>query len=328
MPSAIDHLLSERERQTLSLYRTPHVSLRKATRLSIQYVIGAGVFTFLAISQQQPLWAFAVFAVLVLMLALRLAGARRLARVMPAILEKYEHEIRELREEVQPPPTILSLPLLEYARVGELPMVSRSLLFLGGVELGSVPGLALCGPSPEGEIFLVYCDSLWRDLGISGHHTVDEAKRRVERMYPSVGSRWEVTPYSEAETAAYIKAQWTGFECSVCGVCRRNSTSSTLGRAESEFATFVDTSQTREIRRRDPALSIPRYPGIRSLVCARHCRLYPGCKLARPFARGSSRRFLPWCNYRARARPRHGGSETELPRAMDQALSDPWTVLP
>src|SRR5262245_27169814 len=124
MPSAIDHLLSEQERQALSVYHTPHVSLRKATRLSIQYAIGAGVFTLLAISQHQPLWALAVFLVLVVMLALRLARARRLAHVMPTVLEKYEHEIRELREQIKPPPTILSLPLLEYARVGELPMAA------------------------------------------------------------------------------------------------------------------------------------------------------------------------------------------------------------
>src|SRR5262245_1190353 len=113
--SVIDHLLSDRERQALSGYRTPRVSIRRATRISIQYTIGAGIFTFLAISQHQPLWALVVFSVLVLMLALRLAGARRMALVMPAVIEKYEQEIRELREHVQPPHAIASLPLLEYA---------------------------------------------------------------------------------------------------------------------------------------------------------------------------------------------------------------------
>jgi hypothetical protein len=62
MPSAIDSLLSQRERQILSAYRTPGAGIRKAARLSIQYAISAGIFTVLAISQRQPLWALAVFA--------------------------------------------------------------------------------------------------------------------------------------------------------------------------------------------------------------------------------------------------------------------------
>ena len=96
-------------------------------------------------------------------------------------------------------------------------MGSRSLLFVGGVELGPVPGLALCGPSPTGEVLLVHCDSLWRDLGCSGHSKLDEAKGKAEQIYPGISARWVISPYSEAETAAYIKEQWTGFECSVCG---------------------------------------------------------------------------------------------------------------
>lgn len=101
MPSAIDGLLSERERQVLSAYRAPGEGIRKAARLSIQYGIGAGIFTVLAISQRQPLWALAVFAVLVLVLTLRFVGARSLAGVMPAVIEKYEREILALREKVQ-----------------------------------------------------------------------------------------------------------------------------------------------------------------------------------------------------------------------------------
>jgi len=101
MPSAIDSLLSQRERQILAAYRAPSADIRKATRLSIQYAIGAGIFTALAISQRQPLWALAVFAILVLMLVVRLVGARRVAGVMPAIIEKYEREILELRQKVQ-----------------------------------------------------------------------------------------------------------------------------------------------------------------------------------------------------------------------------------
>ncbi len=97
MTSRIDNLLTPTEKQVLLAYRSPeHSGMRRATRLSVQYAVGAGVFVWLCISEQQPLWCLAVYAIFVIQLAVRLHNARRMAGVMPGVIKKYEARIAQL----------------------------------------------------------------------------------------------------------------------------------------------------------------------------------------------------------------------------------------
>ena len=73
------------------------MGLRRATRLSVQYALGAGIFVVLALTDQEPLWVLPVYGILVLVLALRIRGGRAIAGAMPAVIEKYEQEISMLR---------------------------------------------------------------------------------------------------------------------------------------------------------------------------------------------------------------------------------------
>lgn len=99
MHSVIDERLTEQERRVLAAYRTKSASdLRRATRLSVQYALGAGIFVVLALTDQEPLWVLPVYAILILVLALRIRGGRAAAGAMPAVIEKYEQEISMLRQ--------------------------------------------------------------------------------------------------------------------------------------------------------------------------------------------------------------------------------------
>jgi hypothetical protein len=89
--------LSEVERAVLRTYIDPAASgISRAVRLSLQYATSAGIFVFLAIWQDNPLWSLAVYAIFLLFMAVRLVGARRIAGIMPGIIRKYEERISAL----------------------------------------------------------------------------------------------------------------------------------------------------------------------------------------------------------------------------------------
>ncbi len=96
--SAIDASLSDREKAVLDAYRDPHRGIGRATRMSVQYAIGAAIFLYLAISTNDPRWSLVVYAIFVCYLIVRLIGARRMAGAMPSIIEKYEARIRQLEQ--------------------------------------------------------------------------------------------------------------------------------------------------------------------------------------------------------------------------------------
>jgi hypothetical protein len=114
-----------------------------------------------------------------------------------------------------PPPAIASVPLLEFAIVGDLAMASRSLLFVDGVEVAAVPFVAICGLEPTGEVQLVYCDAAWNQLGAAGYADIATAKAKAQRMYPSL--EWLPSPHSQPAVEQYLQRQWEGLECSFCG---------------------------------------------------------------------------------------------------------------
>jgi hypothetical protein len=99
LPSAIDEKLTKKERLVLAAYRAGSASdMRRAIRLSVQYAVGAGIFVVLALTEREPLWALAVYAVLILVLVTRILGGRAVAGSMPSVIEKYEQEILALRQ--------------------------------------------------------------------------------------------------------------------------------------------------------------------------------------------------------------------------------------
>jgi hypothetical protein len=102
MNSRIDDILTPTEKQVLQLYRSgKHSGIRRAARLTVQYAIGTGLFVWLCISKQQPYWCLVVYGVFILFMIIRLIGARRLAGVMPGIIEKYETRIATLEAQIR-----------------------------------------------------------------------------------------------------------------------------------------------------------------------------------------------------------------------------------
>ncbi|WP_435017915.1 hypothetical protein TA3x_005538 [Tundrisphaera sp. TA3] len=89
-------MFTPEERLVLDAYRHPGSSdTRRAVRLSLQYLIGAGIFAYAAIAVS-PWFAVLIWLEFAAFAAIRLRGARRVAGIMPGILAKYERRLAEL----------------------------------------------------------------------------------------------------------------------------------------------------------------------------------------------------------------------------------------
>ena len=65
-------------------------------RSSIYCTVLAGFFLYLALARNEPRYAIGIFGMFVLYLVIRLYTARRVAGIMPRILQRYEFRIAEL----------------------------------------------------------------------------------------------------------------------------------------------------------------------------------------------------------------------------------------
>jgi hypothetical protein len=65
-------------------------------RSSIYCAALAGLFLYLALARNEPRYAIGIFGMFVLYLAIRVFTARRVAGIMPRILQRYEFRIAEL----------------------------------------------------------------------------------------------------------------------------------------------------------------------------------------------------------------------------------------
>ena len=65
-------------------------------RSSIYCIALAGLFLYLAIARNEPLYSVGIFGMFVVYLAIRIYSARRISGIMPRILEQYEFRIAEL----------------------------------------------------------------------------------------------------------------------------------------------------------------------------------------------------------------------------------------
>jgi hypothetical protein len=120
--------------------------------------------------------------------------------------------------EAEPPPPALGCDrVLEYAVLDEsLPFAGHGLLFTDGMEIGRVPRLAISVGRATSTVHLLNCDEDWNALGISGHDSIEEAKRRAERFYPGVSARWIGRNVSEEAAERYLDEQFADDRCSFC----------------------------------------------------------------------------------------------------------------
>ncbi len=65
-------------------------------RSSIYCTAVAALFLYLTLARNQPLYSIGIFAMFALYLGIRVYSARRIAGIMPRILQRYEQRISEL----------------------------------------------------------------------------------------------------------------------------------------------------------------------------------------------------------------------------------------
>ena len=138
--------LTEQEQRVLELYRHPNRSdMRRLVRLSAQYALGAGILAVLAITQRQPLYAVAVYAIFLAFVLIRLRGARRLAGVVPSIIGKYDRELATLRAD------LAAITSLDPAALYQCCFCGRE------IESSTEKALPLTLPVPDGGFQVVPC---------------------------------------------------------------------------------------------------------------------------------------------------------------------------
>jgi len=62
-----EDLFTPEDRRVLAAYRNPAKDMGRATRLSIQYLVGAGVFIALAVAYDEPLFALVTYGTFVVL---------------------------------------------------------------------------------------------------------------------------------------------------------------------------------------------------------------------------------------------------------------------
>jgi len=111
-----------------------------------------------------------------------------------------------------------SAKVLCYATVDDSVGCSgHSNLFVGGVEIGRVPYLAICQNKGESEVLVFHCDGEWNVLGCAVYDSVDSAKERIERVYPGLSSRWIESPYTDEDAERCLEELYGDSRCSFCG---------------------------------------------------------------------------------------------------------------
>ena len=97
MKSQIDDKLSERERELFKVLMTKKANFSKAIRISLQYILAASIFVFLAIYDNQPLYSIGVFIIVIIVLAVPMIKSMKIKNEIPERLRKYDNEIKVLK---------------------------------------------------------------------------------------------------------------------------------------------------------------------------------------------------------------------------------------
>lgn len=117
-----------------------------------------------------------------------------------------------------PPPLIDCARVLYYAIVGEgVRYAPKGKVFVGGVELGAVPRLAIVRSLVDEEIMLLHCDDEWASLGSSGAGSVEAVMAHANARYEGLAGQWHEAPYPDVEFAKTVADAYRDERCSFCG---------------------------------------------------------------------------------------------------------------
>lgn len=115
-------------------------------------------------------------------------------------------------------------PLIDCARVLHYAVVDDSVrytpkgrIFVGDVELGAVPRLAIVRNLVDDGILLLHCDEEWASLGVSGGGSIEDVMAHANRRYEGLEGKWREARYSDAEFAKAFVDAYRDQRCSFCG---------------------------------------------------------------------------------------------------------------
>jgi hypothetical protein len=122
-----------------------------------------------------------------------------------------------------PPKQMYGARLLEYARVDRgVTHVPEAALLVGRKKLRRVPRLAIGHSVDSDEFLLFFCDNRWNPLGVAACKSRDDAKRRAEREYRGIASRW--IELDAAKRRAKRPTQESGAAVLGCSFCKKDIT--------------------------------------------------------------------------------------------------------
>ena len=94
--------LSPQEQSIVQRFKAPgKSSVSVLFRSSIYCTVLAAFFLYLALARNEPRYAIGIFGMFVLYLGIRIYTARRVAGIMPRILQRYEFRIAELEAQLR-----------------------------------------------------------------------------------------------------------------------------------------------------------------------------------------------------------------------------------
>lgn len=129
--------------------------------------------------------------------------------------------MKKAKQTPTPPPIICTNDrvLLHYAVLHEAVgfREGHKLLFVDGREIGRVPYLAICQDKDSPNVILYFCDGDWKPLGIGAEGSIDNAKKKAERIYPGSSRCWVEAHFSEGDVAEYLDKAFADLRCSFCG---------------------------------------------------------------------------------------------------------------
>jgi hypothetical protein len=124
---------------------------------------------------------------------------------------------------MKPPPVICNARVLEYAVTDEAMFTGKLQLYVNGVVLGAVPGLAIGESFNCDELLLFHCDEDWSVLGIQAWKkseapdlSVEQVKSRAEKYYANISSHWMAHDACVEDALAYREYLVGDHRCSFC----------------------------------------------------------------------------------------------------------------
>ncbi|HEY7161083.1 MAG TPA: hypothetical protein VH815_07475 [Acidobacteriota bacterium] len=123
------------------------------------------------------------------------------------------------RRPIGPPAVINGARVLFYSFMPRTVGYSRkSVILIGGEEIGRVPRLVIAEPLREKGFRVFHCKRNWNLFSMDLlYNSIKDAKKRAELMYPGVTSTWIKTNISKRRARAIEREMWRGYECSFCG---------------------------------------------------------------------------------------------------------------